>query len=433
MAEGSQSGLRAVLGSRGFRRLLVGQAVSGLGDWVATLAFIALAFDLTGNQTAVAVVLVLRLLPPVFAAPVGGLLADRLDRRLVMVSCDVTRAGLILLVPFFGIEVLYVVAFLHECISLLFLPARDASVPLLVPDQGDVLPVANGLVLASSFGSIPFAAALFSGLRLAASHIPSWLPLGDLMRHHPTAFAFLFDSATFLFSAAMIARISIPRDRAREELQVFKGMAEAFRYVLARPALRSLGLGLVVSMFGGGVLFAIGIAYIHSTLKGNDIDFGWLAALWGAGMVLGLGIVRFLIRERGAPVVFIASVTACGGILILMGLFPSLWVAFGISVVFGAAFSMAITVALSLAQRQTEDRIRGRIMAAVQMLFRVGLGAGALGMGALSHSIHRLDIGITLDGNQVGLLAGGALILVGALASTGVLGATKDPSVDERR
>src|SRR5947208_2924541 len=102
MAEGSQTGARALFRAQGFRRLLIGQAVSGIGDWVATLAFIALAFELTRNQTAVAVVLVLRLLPPIFAAPVGGLLADRMDRRLIMVSCDVARAGLILLVPFFG-------------------------------------------------------------------------------------------------------------------------------------------------------------------------------------------------------------------------------------------------------------------------------------------------------------------------------------------
>src|SRR5439155_25530104 len=139
MAETSQTGVRALFDARGFRRLLIGQAVSGIGDWVATLAFSTLAFDLTRNSTAVAVVLVLRLLPPIFAAPVGGLLADRMDRRLIMVSCDVARAGLILLVPFFGIGVLYVVAFVHECISLLFLPARDASIPLLVPDRGDLL------------------------------------------------------------------------------------------------------------------------------------------------------------------------------------------------------------------------------------------------------------------------------------------------------
>jgi len=421
MAETSQTGVRALFDARGFRRLLIGQAVSGIGDWVATLAFITLAFDLTRNSTAVAVVLVLRLLPPIFAAPVGGLLADRMDRRLIMVSCDVARAGLILLVPFFGIGVLYVVAFVHECISLLFLPARDASIPLLVPDRGDLLPLANGFVLGSSFGSIPLAAAAFSGLRSVVSHIPSWVPFGDVARQHPTAFAFFFDAATFVFSAAMIVRIPIPRDRSGEDVHLFKGLAEAFGYVWRTPLLRSFAAGLVVSMFGGGVLFAIGIAYIHQTLGGSDVDFGWLAALWGLGMALGLGAVRFLIRESGATVVFMSAVTLCGIVLVLMALFPQLWLAFGIAVLFGASFSMAITVALSLAQRETEDRIRGRIMAGVQMLFRAGLGAGALGMGAVAQSVKQLNVGITLDGNQVGLLAGGALILLGAGASSGIL------------
>src|SRR6266576_2551880 len=109
MAEGSQTGASALFRAPGFWRLLVGQAVSGIGDWVATLAFIALAFDLTQNQTAVAVVLVLRLVPPIFAAPVGGLLADRLDRRLLMVTCDLSRAVLIVLVPFLGIAGLYAI------------------------------------------------------------------------------------------------------------------------------------------------------------------------------------------------------------------------------------------------------------------------------------------------------------------------------------
>src|SRR5439155_26733981 len=129
MTDRAQSEASRLLRATGFRRLLIGQAVSGLGDWVATLAFIALAYELTGSQTAVAVVLVIRLVPPIFAAPVGGLLADRMDRRLVMVSCDLVRGALICVVPFVGIGLLYVVAFVHECISLLFLPARDASVP----------------------------------------------------------------------------------------------------------------------------------------------------------------------------------------------------------------------------------------------------------------------------------------------------------------
>lgn len=434
MSSDGQGGLRGLFRVRGFRRLFAGQAVSGLGDWVATLAFIALAYGITGNQTAVAVVLILRLVPPIFAAPVGGVLADRLDRRLVMVTCDLARAALIVLVPFLGIAGLYAIAFVHECLSLVFLPARDASVPLLVDDD-EMLPLANGLILASSFGAIPFAAAVFGALRLAASHIPRWVPFGNAMGSHPTSMAFFFDAATFLFSAAMIVRIRrIPRGGRAADQSVFKGLAEAFRYILRTPILRSLSVGLVVSMFGGGVLFAVGIAYIHQTLQGTDVDFGWLAALWGAGMAIGLGVVRFLVRERGEPWVFLAAVTMCGAILVVMALLPHLWLAFAIAVVFGASFSVAIMVALSMTQRVTEDRIRGRIMGGVQMLFRVGLGVGALGIGAVAYSIDSVTLGITLDGNQIGLLVGGVLILLGAAASAGVLRHAKDetPAVGER-
>jgi MFS family permease len=242
------------------------------------------------------------------------------------------------------------------------------------------------------------------------------------MRSHPTSTAFFFDAATFLFSALMVVRIHrIPRGGRAADQSAFKGLAEAFRYIMRTPILRSLSVGLVVSMFGGGVLFAVGIAYIHQTLQGTDVDFGWLAALWGAGMAIGLGVVRFLVRERGEPWVFLAAVTMCGGILVVMALLPYLWLAFAIAVVFGAAFSVAIMVALSMTQRVTEDRIRGRIMGGVQMLFRVGLGVGALGIGALASSIGEVNLVISLDGNQIGLLTGGVLILLGAAASAGVL------------
>src|SRR3989442_1412326 len=246
-------GFRRALASKGFRRLFIGQSVSSIGDWLATLAFIAAAFRLThGNQTAVAVVLVLRLVPPIFAAPVGGVVADRLYRRTIMVTCDISRAVLILVAPFFNIWVLYAVAFVHESISLFFLPARDASVPLLVPEGS--LEEANGLILASSYGSIPVAAALFGGLRLVGSHIPHWIPFGHLLRDHPTAFAFFFDSATFIFSAAMIARLQIGQKRTGGEIQLLKDVAEGIRYVMSHPGLRSLSYGLIVFMVGGGGL-----------------------------------------------------------------------------------------------------------------------------------------------------------------------------------
>jgi MFS family permease len=180
------------------------------------------------------------------------------------------------------------------------------------------------------------------------------------------------------------------------------------------------------------VLFAVGIAYIHQTLGGTDVQFGWLAALWGAGMGVGLAVVRRLVR-RGEAQVFVAAVAACGVILTVMALVPLLWLSFAMSVVFGAAFSVAIVLALTLTQEVAEDRIRGRIMGGVQMLFRAGLGAGAVGIGALAHSIDEIRLGpLTLDGNQVGLIVGGALILLGAVASSGVLRARPRPNREGR-
>lgn len=414
-------GFRAVLRARGFRRLLLGQAVSSLGDWVATLAFIVAAYALTKNQTAVAVVLILRLVPPIFAAPIGGVVADRLNRRTIMVTCDLARAGMIALVPFVGIALLYLIAFVHECVSLFFLPARDASVPKLAPEG--TLAEANGLILASSYGALPLAAALFGGLRLVASHIPTAIPFAHLFADHPTSFAFFFDAATFVFSASMIAGLPLAgRSKGADDLDLFEGLHEAFTYVLTHRSLRSLAYGLVVSMFGGGVLFAIGIAYIRDTLGGSDVQFGWLAALWGAGMGVGLAIERVLVRGRGEAQVFLAGVTVSGGVLIVMALLPFLWLSFLMAAVFGSAFAVAIVLALSLTQRIAEDRIRGRIMGGVQMLFRLGLGAGALGIGAIAHAVRTLHVGpLTLDGNQVGLIVGGALILLGAVASSGLL------------
>lgn len=405
----------SVLRAAGYRRLFIGQSVSSLGDWVATLAFIAAAFALTdGDQAAVAIVLVLRLVPPIFAAPVGGVVADRLSRRTIMVSSDLVRAGLILLVPFMGIGGLYIVAFVHECVSLFFLPSRDASIPGLVPQRK--LEEANGLMLAASYGSIPVAAALFGVLRVAPAHLPSpaWLKL------HPIALAFLFDSLTFLFSAAMNAGLRLGGGSGGHGIQLFRDLVEGVRYIARHPALRSLSYGLVVSMFGGGVLFAVGIGYVHQTLGGSDAAFGWLAALWGAGMTVGLWVVR-LIPDGARPREFLAGVVACGLLLALMALAPVLWLAFIASVVFGAAFAIAIVLALTMAQEQADNRVRGRVMGGVQMLFRVGLGLGALGVGWLAHAAGSLHLPLSLDGNQVGLLTGAVLILLGAIAAGGVL------------
>jgi dTMP kinase len=365
--------------------------------------------------------LVLRLLPPLVASPLGGVLADRLDRRLLLVTTNLASAGLFAVAPFLGLGPLYVMAFVAEFLLLLGQPARDATVPELVP--AGALPQANGLVLGSSYGLLPVGAALFSGFRVAFDHIPSWFPFAEAVRDNPTVFAFFFDAATFVFAAFMFAGIPMQGSAGEASLNVFTGLGQAIAYARRSTLILGLAVGVGVAMFGGGVLFALGIGYIHQTLGGGEVEFGFLAALWGLGMALGLGLVRFLVREAGSePVAFRSAVSACGAILIAMAFLPFTWLAFIAALVFGMAFSTALMLAVTIVQREVDDRMRGRLLGGAQMLFRVGLAVGALGIGGLAESIRGLSLGpLAVDGNQLGLLCGGAFILLGALAARVVM------------
>jgi hypothetical protein len=137
------------------------------------------------------------------------------------------------------------------------------------------------------------------------------------------------------------------------------------------------------------------------------------------GMALGLGLVRFLVLEAGSEMLaFRSAVSACGVILAGMALLPVTWLAFVAAVVFGMAFSVALMLAVTIVQREVQERMRGRLLGGAQMLFRVSLAVGALGVGGLAEAIGGASLGpLSLDANQLGLLIGGILILLGALAA----------------
>jgi MFS family permease len=192
--------MKRLLSHRGFRLLLVGQGVSALGDWMVTVALIALVLRLSGSSTAVGAVLVLRLIPAAIAGPLAARAAARWDRRRTMLAMDALRAGMVAVIPLIDrLAWVYVWSVVLEVASLVFLPARDASIPDLV--AGEDLPIANGLVLGSSYGVIPLAAGAFAAV---AALSPKGGPLGG----HPFALVFWLDALTFLFSFACIRQLT---------------------------------------------------------------------------------------------------------------------------------------------------------------------------------------------------------------------------------
>ena len=388
---------------RGFRILLVGQGVSALGDWMGTIAFMALALELTGSPTAVGGILTLRLLPAIVGGPLAARAVRTWDRRTTMLVMDAVRAVLIALVPLIrAVWWIYLLAFLVEVASIVFLPARDSSIPDLV-DEPD-LAVANGLVLGSSYATIPLGAAAFA---LVAA-LPHSSPLG-----RPFALAFWIDALTFVVSYVCIRRLTMLPTRSvdapGEEPVRFRA---ALRIPLVRavlPATAAVALGL-------GALFSLGIVFVREVLDASDTEFGLLIALFGVGAVGGLGV---LVLRRGRDPVHETrlGVAVIGTVVAAFSLAGSLGLAFLGAVGFGAAAAFTLASGMGALQSKLDGDRRVVAFAVFHVVIRVGLGVAAIAAGLagdLLGPVHWPVVG-DLAPSRLVLLCSGLLILASSV------------------
>jgi dTMP kinase len=177
-------------------------ALSSFGDWLGLLATTALAQQLAGGDYAtanfaIAGVFIARLLPSVILGPIAGVIADRFDRKRLMVIGDILRAALFLSIPIVGNYFwLYAATILVECVTLFWSPAKEATVPNLVPKHK--LENANQISLFASYGSAPIAAAAFAFLSITATAVGATFGLEN---YTAIDLALYLNAASFLFSA----------------------------------------------------------------------------------------------------------------------------------------------------------------------------------------------------------------------------------------
>ena len=371
--------MRSLLRHRGFRLLLVGQGVSAFGDWMATIGFMALSLAITGSAVAVGVVLVLRLLPAMVAGPLAVRLVARFDRRRTMLAMDLGRAVVAALVPLVSaIWWVYLCALLLELGSVAFLPARDSAIPDLVADEH--LPLANGLVLASSYGTIPFGAAAF-----AASSAPFSGPHG--LAHGGVAPVFWIDALTFLVSFACV--------RPLHELDAPPGAAAGaeatphFLSALRIPLVRVVAPLAFAVALGLGALFSLGILFVRNVLHASNTSFSFLVALFGVGAGAGLVWLR-LIGTRGLAFVRLCIVGQ-GLVIALMSLASSIWLAYGGAVAFAFFTAASLATAMGVLQEALEGDARVQAFALFHVLIRVGLGLAAVGAAVAADLVSGVD------------------------------------------
>jgi MFS family permease len=407
----SRTTVAALFHHPGFRALFIGQSVSALGDWMITIALMALALELSDSSLAVATILVLRLAPAALAGPLTAKIVSSWDRRRTMLAADLARCGVVIAIPLVHqLWWVYVWAFVLEACGLVFLPARDASIPDLAGE--DDLPLANGLMLGSSYGTIPLGAALFGGIAALVGGRHGSVP----------AMVFFIDAATFLVSFALIWGL--------HELEGNQGTDATgdvddgddtgtirFRDALRLPIIRSVGTPTIIIALGLGTLFSVGILFIQQVLHASDSQFSWLVALFGVGAAVGLAILH-LGRLKGVRVVRF-GVMAQGIVIAGMSLSPTVYIAFIGAVLFGAATAATLAAAMSVLQEELGDRRRIMAFSVFHVFIRGGLALAALAAGAGTDAIrgvHWPVLGHLPPARLVLLLAGVVVFLGGTMS-----------------
>src|SRR6266536_2487888 len=256
----------SVLSIKPFRRLWIALALSSLGDWLSILALTALAFQITNGrgvttQTfAVGGVWIATLLPALILGPLAGAVADRLDRRMNMIVGDIVRGLLFLSIPLFpNLTWIFAAKFVAGCASLFWTPAKDASVPNLVP--ADRLERANQLSLFTTYAGAFVAAGVIIGI--GKPYISDTLHGGD------AGWGAVFVAIFIGLAAGMFLGSRVLKEFSRRRLF---GVAIAVAGVPL--ALMALIPNLVVLTFLVVVLGALaGIAYATGyTIVGLEVD-----------------------------------------------------------------------------------------------------------------------------------------------------------------
>src|ERR687885_2137087 len=198
-SRGMDSTNDALLRNVRFLRFWIGQGTSFVGDAVSMVALVVLVVQVTGSASAVGGALIARLLPTV-ASPLAGVLADRLDRRLVLVASDLVRAALVLGLVFArDLGTIYVLVFFMGLARTVFHPTIRAAFPSVV--GGGDLTRANALI-SGTFSVAETAGPALGGLLVATVGVDA---------------AFVLDAATYLVSAALLSLIPLPRPQREEE------------------------------------------------------------------------------------------------------------------------------------------------------------------------------------------------------------------------
>ena len=342
------------------RRLAAASAISGTGDWAASTALALAVYAKTGSAVWLSVSFLLTRLPSALVAPVSGIMADRLDRRRIMITCDllgaVTYAGMAITgAPLPLITLGSLAALLHAP----FGPASRAAVPNLAGAAD--LSWANGtLSAASNVGGL--AGPALGGVLYAV------VGAGP---------AFWANAASFVASAGCIAvirgrfRAETPPSSAGGESGVWAGV----RFVWRHGTLLTLTAVGAITFMATEIAAVADLPLIHEFGVGG-VGYGIMNVVWGVGALIGSLVAARVVTSRSEPAAAVLGCLVFGVFVAAVGLSPWFALVPLFSLLFAFSDAFAVVGFNGIYQRRTPDAIRGRVFAAVGAVMTLATAVG---------------------------------------------------------
>ena len=336
--------------------------LSSFGDWATLFASVALASYLGsegGNSELTAVIPIVARIIPALMSSFAGILADRFNKKNVMIICDLSRMVIVLGLFFTTTLIqLFLVNFLSEIFSLIRQPSRESVVPEVVDNE--YLVKANSLFTVGTYASLPLASLAF-GVISDNSLIEGIVSYGNGWNG---SVIFVIDSVTFLISSFLLLYLKTdsPNKNIEKQSNVLGDLKEGLNYFLSVQELRTVTTSISLSLVGAGALFVLGNTYLTESLKFTQSSFGFMIASFGFGIIFTMVILSYFVTSFSRIPFFIGISMVITGLSLLFAFNSSefstiLFFIFISGIGSGSVYLLTI----SYLQSTTDKNLRGRV------------------------------------------------------------------------
>ncbi|MFI5284327.1 MAG: MFS transporter [Candidatus Dormibacterales bacterium] len=395
------------------------QLAAQLADKFLLFSLLILAYHISGGSTLVAVMLLTYTVPAVLFAPPAGVIADRLDRKQIMLWCNFSRAAVVALIPLAALVPalrdnfahLLLITLVFSAVGQLFGPAEAAVIPTILPRQA--LITANSMALLTMVLTLVVGGALAPVVARIDLYAPYW-----------------FSAVLLVIAGGLIFLADIPRLERKTESPVAESRSRFHMMVVdlkeGLDAMRdSLGLRLAFGQVSIAVLvlfmlFTLAPAYVSKVLEISTQDtYVILAPATGGAMLSAVLLGQFL-RHLDRTRVLAGSLLANGVTLLALAAVPEAMAQFpdlqvhnritgaSFSFLLGVEFGAIMIPAITYLMEETSDAIRGRIFALLYMVINGVTAVPVLIAAALADAIGTAHV---IGGMGGVLLAGGVAII----------------------